>query len=212
MEAYTHGHDADSEFCQLAQQVGSFCGCPAIEHHCVYCPQGGFAPDMYREDPKIVQLKQDLKVEPTCEMIESTQFQWNDDSSTCVLGKLTAFLCGCSNGEFNYAGANTEAKRNVFEWTSRIAGVLSLLGTTAIQYDVLSNKRKRTHVYNRLVLVMSIFDEFTAIGLLIGTAAMPSQNSLGVPLEYPGSAGNVATCKIQVRTDFLHLRHPNDSP
>lgn len=198
VEAYTFGYEDDSDFCALAQQAGTFCGCPKVENHCVYCPDGGFSPEMNRLDPKIITLDKELKIEPTCELIQATQYQWHEGSGTCVLGELAAFLCGCGNGEFNYAGADSDAKRATLTWTSRAASILALIGTFCIQWDVLRNPNKRRHVYNRLVLVMSFFDACTAFGVLIGPAAMPKENFLGTPLNYPGSYGTTATCKIQV--------------
>jgi hypothetical protein len=200
VEAYTYGHDIGSDFCELARLGGSFCGCASVPDHCEYCPSGdGFPEELDRVDSQVITIDEELKIEPTCELFEATQFQLRRDDGLCILGKLGSFLCGCNGGKFNYAGADTQAKKDALTWITRVACILSLVGTLLTQYDVLSNKRRRQQVYNRLILMMSFFDAFTAIGLVIGPAAMTDTNFLGTPLNYPGSNGTTATCKIQVR-------------
>eukprot|EP00545_Synedropsis_sp_CCMP1620_P004638 CAMPEP_0119011870 /NCGR_PEP_ID=MMETSP1176-20130426/5938_1 /TAXON_ID=265551 /ORGANISM="Synedropsis recta cf, Strain CCMP1620" /LENGTH=862 /DNA_ID=CAMNT_0006964745 /DNA_START=103 /DNA_END=2691 /DNA_ORIENTATION=+ len=197
VEIYTASHEEGSEFCDLAQQTSSFCGCPKKENHCVYCPDGGFAEEQYRDDSRIIRLDDDLRLEPTCELIEASQYQYGKDEGVCILGKIASFLCGCNGGEFRYMGADTDAQKQAIVWVSRFFSLISLIGSSLIWYDILSNKRKRKQVYNRLIFMMSIFDATTSIGLLIGAAAQPEESAQGTFVNYLGSEGTKATCKVQ---------------
>jgi len=77
-------------------------------------------------------------------------------------------------------------------WIARVSSTLSLLGSCAIIYIIISaRKRKLTRPKNRLMLMMSFFDVLQSIAMVIATAAIPRETGIY------GSVGNNVTCQIQ---------------
>lgn len=164
----------------------------------MFCPDGGFPKETYRDNSRMIRLDEELRLEPTCELVEATQYQYGKNEGVCKLGELASFLCGCNDGEFDYVGADTDTKKGAIVWVARFFAFISFSGSVLIWYDILSNKRKRKQMYNRLIFMMSIFDAATSISLLIGPAAQPEYTQQGTFINYFGSEGTTATCKIQV--------------
>ena len=79
---------------------------------------------------------------------------------------------------------------------ARISSILSILGSSAILYMILSKyKKKLQHRHNRLLVGACIFDLFYSSGLTVSTAAIPSDTVSLYPIY--GAMGNMTTCKIQ---------------
>jgi len=77
-------------------------------------------------------------------------------------------------------------------WISRVTGSLSMLGSTAIIYIILScRKRKLAQPKNRLMIMMSGFDVLQAIAIVVATAAIPRD------FDVYGARGNQTTCVVQ---------------
>jgi len=77
-------------------------------------------------------------------------------------------------------------------WLTRITGLFSILGSSAIVYMVISDrKNKLTKPSHRFLLLMSIFDIMQSSALAISSIAMPKNP------DYPGTMGNDTTCVIQ---------------
>ena len=93
----------------------------------------------------------------------------------------------------NYLGATTEAERKALVWMSRSAAFLSFGGASYILATVLSDPKKRTSVYYRLLFVMAIFDIITAGAWVFATAPIDEDEAGHVY----GANGNEATCTAQ---------------
>ena len=93
-------------------------------------------------------------------------------------------------------GADTELKRALLAWIPRFSGFLSLSGSILIIFDVLKDRKKRTAVYNQLVLAMSLFDICSSIAWIFSTAPIP-ENQYGSPTGIYGAIGNEGTCTAQ---------------
>jgi hypothetical protein len=79
---------------------------------------------------------------------------------------------------------------------TRISGVLSILGSSAILYMILSHRKKRLQQrHNRLLVGVCIFDLFRSTALMVSTAAIPRDTVSSFPIY--GVMGNAATCKVQ---------------
>jgi hypothetical protein len=79
---------------------------------------------------------------------------------------------------------------------TRISGVLSILGSSAILYMILSHGKKRLQQRNdRLLVGFCFFDLFRSTALMVSTAAIPRDTVSSFPIY--GVMGNAATCKIQ---------------
>jgi len=77
-------------------------------------------------------------------------------------------------------------------WLSRCTGSLSILGSSAIIYIILSVRtRKLAKPKNRFMLMMSVFDVLQSTAIVVATAAIPRGSGLY------GAMGNQATCTAQ---------------
>ena len=66
------------------------------------------------------------------------------------------------------------------------------MGSTAISYMIVSNRRRKlARPKNRLMLMMSFFDVLSSTAYLISKVAMPSDSGIS------GAIGNSATCMAQ---------------
>ena len=73
---------------------------------------------------------------------------------------------------------------------SRVTATLSVIGSTWIINEVLSDKKKIGMVYHRLVLGASAFDFLTSFWLALGSVPMPEGS-------WYGAKGNFTTCEMQ---------------
>jgi len=76
---------------------------------------------------------------------------------------------------------------------SRIASLLSLLGSGYILWDVLSNPKNRVTVYHQLLAAMAFFDFINAVAWVFARMPIPQEVSFYVA----GSMGTKQTCKTQ---------------
>ena len=81
-----------------------------------------------------------------------------------------------------------------FIWTRRCSAMLSILGSCAIVYIIVINrKRKLSRVHNRLLLSMSCIDILSSMANVITTSAIPRGTD---PYSY-GASGTIGTCNAQ---------------
>lgn len=86
---------------------------------------------------------------------------------------------------------------------SRISSLLSIFGSMAIVYMIMSDhKRKLARPKNRLMLMMSFFDILSSTAFGIADLAMPSESGIG------NAMGNSATCVAQGIFIWLGLAVP----
>jgi hypothetical protein len=76
--------------------------------------------------------------------------------------------------------------------TPKVTGLLSLLGSSWIVVEVLTQKSKRNNVYNRILCAMSFFDVLTSAWMFASTWPIP-EGTEGVAF----AAGNEKTCIAQ---------------
>ena len=77
----------------------------------------------------------------------------------------------------------------------RVAAAFSLLGSSFIVYEVLSDAKKRRRVYHRIMCGMSCFDIIGSICYFLGRWPMPPDGLAGFGLS--GGVGTDATCTAQ---------------
>ena len=201
-ESYVKTLSEDDEMCPLAQGISSYCGCPAVENHCDFCKNGQPVPESFKSKHLNFLTKSfegdenaDL-ILPTCEFAETITFQVPPTSDACLIQKRS-WLCGChNNGESDFAGAQTYTQKVLYLWAPRISAIISLVGSAAIAYDILTSKAKRSHTYCRLVLGVVFFDVVTSIGFSVSALPMPREVD-GDLLGAMGAMGTMLTCKIQ---------------
>ena len=76
--------------------------------------------------------------------------------------------------------------------TPKITGLLSILGSSWIVVEVLTQKNKRNNVYNRLLCAMSFFDVLSSIALFASTWPIPRDTE-----DIIFAVGNEKTCVAQ---------------
>jgi len=85
----------------------------------------------------------------------------------------------------------------------RVGGSLSLLGSGSIIYMILSDwKKKLARPYQRLMLLMSIFDVIQSLAFVVNVTAFPQGSNIY------GAKGNWNTCSIQGFLMMLGLSVP----
>ena len=77
----------------------------------------------------------------------------------------------------------------------RVAAAFSLLGSSFIVYEVLSDAKKRRRVYHRIMCGMSCFDIIGSVCYFLGRWPMPPDGLAGFGLS--GGVGTDATCTAQ---------------
>ena len=130
IESYVGSLAAESDECGFMQLLSSYCGCPAREDACDFCPNET-PPQEYMQ----VQVSAfsdffaagDTTLVPTCEVFFIMQDQISRDDRLCYLGFSRRDLCGCNNGEFDYSFANSHTKRVLLAWLPRLSGLISAL-------------------------------------------------------------------------------------
>ena len=122
--------DSNHELCHAARLTSSYCGCPAIEDHCVMCPDENRTqfPLEYQGRPlPQFEVYFDSSVPVTCEVAWYSQFQVHRDNELCLLANEGSYLCGCNNGVQVYFDADTQTKRRLLVWLPRASALLSIL-------------------------------------------------------------------------------------
>jgi len=80
----------------------------------------------------------------------------------------------------------------ILSWVPRVTALFSILGSLAIVYMVISDrKNKLIKSSHRILLLMSIFDIMQSSACTFSSMAIPKNP------DYPGSMGNETTCTIQ---------------
>ena len=130
-EAYTESFDTDSKQCVKFQFGSGFCGCPAIENHCEFCPDDVSIPESYRQK-LVLPLNKLVGFTPTCEEAYAFQFQIPASNHLCWQGQRRGDLCGCNGGEWDYLNANTKRKKVALAWAPRISAILSFFVSPAM--------------------------------------------------------------------------------
>ena len=130
LEASMLSLDANDNICGVARLTSSYCGCPAMENHCVFCPDENRTqfPLDYLDKP-LPQFEQyiDSSVPITCEVAWYSQFQMRHDDKRCLIANEGTFMCGCNGGEPIYFDADTRTKRLVLVWLPRVTSLLSVM-------------------------------------------------------------------------------------
>lgn len=102
--------------------------------------------------------------------------------------------------------------RKLIAYLPKPFAFLSMCGSLYIVYSIIGNKRNRERKlqqgFQRLLLMLSVGDVFSSFGLFLTTWAIPKETDGGFlqyawDLEFPGAAGNEATCSFQVRTTLI---------
>lgn len=201
VEAYLSSISDSSSLCRTGQLISSYCGCAPIENHCKFC-RGEPLADEYR-DVKLKQLLQDaygntdLGVTPTCETLYATQYQLRPQDEICRTSQFVTFHCGCNDGEFNYLGTTSTGQRAALVWVPRSVGIVSLIASLLIFWDIFGDQKKRQSVYHQLISMVAVFDCFSSMVWIIGSGAVPKTEVSDLPSGVYGAVGNEATCKGQ---------------
>jgi len=88
-------------------------------------------------------------------------------------------------------------------WISRFTATLSMIGSSSIIYMIVSDrKRKLVRPYQRLMLLMSIFDVLQSIAFVINVTAFPQES------DVYGAHGNALTCTVEGFIGTLGLAVP----
>lgn len=85
-------------------------------------------------------------------------------------------------------------------WIPRFTGLVSLLASSLILWDVLKDAKKRRSVYHQLMLGFSLFDMVSSIAFAFSTLPIPINASYydkELPSGIYGAKGNDATCTAQ---------------
>jgi hypothetical protein len=124
-----------------------FCGCePKYENHCKICP-GELPSKVVFNNKELLPANlnaigfANVTFPVTCELILSIQYQLQQDNPTCAIAQYWNFICGSSNGLWEYA-ADTPRKRVGFFWAPRVSAILSLIGALAIIADTVLSAKK----------------------------------------------------------------------
>jgi hypothetical protein len=197
VEAYAASLGASDEACSELLPIGSHCGCPALEDHCVYCPG-----ETLREEYMSVELPflddPGLNITGTCELYYLSQYQIPQDDDRCDLSIYVTFHCGCNDGVLGYLGTSTANQQAFIAWLPRAVALLSLAGSLIVLWDIMRNKKKRASVYHQLITLIAIFDIITSLVWMIGTFAVTEYSNLtGLEWGIYGANGNEASCQAQ---------------
>lgn len=179
------GQTKGSFECEALQAiVGGLCGCPKLPNGCNICPNDDTVPN---PDDPFVPTRRYLKNMLTCGETYSLLGQVPaDDSSSlvrnfvdlpnqvnlCRFASEVSYACGCNGGMRIYFGADTDLKRSALAWAPRVAGLISLLCSIFILYDITASSRKKgvMSVANGLVCGLSVGDVITSCVWIASTA------------------------------------------
>ena len=183
--------------------LAGICGCPSqAQKPCHYCG------DQVLPHPnRMVYSFQDYGFPPaTCRDIRDFLGHQEVGSYICDEGMAFGFLCDCDDSvRKNF--------RNQIRWIPKLAGVISILGSSYILWDILlrkwwrqcsrttgrpsSSSTTNLAVFQQLLTVISICDLSGSIGFLLSTIPMPKYNQYDELTGIEGAVGNDATCTFQ---------------
>ena len=137
--------EAGSDECEAVQLFGSYCGCPSIDNHCLYCPEMDRIPPSYANktiDIFSIYFGDVLSnTSITCEDAWLTQLQLRPHEQQCFFGRHGSYLCGCNGGESKYLDAKTFAHKVVLAWIPRFTGSLSVLVSMDVSIPILTSSQ-----------------------------------------------------------------------
>lgn len=196
IEAALHSVSSDDAVCSNVRMFASYCGCPPIPHYCSYCPKTF---DIMTKPDRVIPAFSKFSglSDLTCRDILWTQYQLPDSSPACWMITGKSFQCGCNNGEYDYLGSNSDAKKNKLVWIPRCSAFLSICGSLYILIDVYRNHRKKLDLYHELIASMSLYDFLGSSATAFTTLPIPVYDHDGLPTGIHGARGNDATCKLQ---------------
>jgi hypothetical protein len=126
----------------------------------------------------------------TCGIYEALLFNIADSTLgvdpelLCLAGQLKSGICGCEH----------DWHAILLVWSYRAAGMLSLLGSGYILFDILSTASKRRSTYHQLVMGISFHDCVSSLAYSLATVMVPVETGLY------GALGTDMTCKLQGMT------------
>lgn len=196
---------AGEDACTSLQITNDACGCPALEDHCVYCPdENATLRPEYADVVLPFVSNNELGVIGTCEIYWHSQYQLHHDDIQCQQSSFLTFHCGCNDGLLGYWGTTSTTQEIYMAWIPRVVGLLSLVASCLVQFHILRDKKKRSTVYHQLVVLITIFDMCTALVFIVGAAAVEEINpETGLTNGIYGAYGNDASCKAS--GFFYHL-------
>lgn len=211
LDLLTRQNRQNKEFCHDARGLlAGICGCPSpAKSPCLFC---GAEP--LPEPDRMVYTFQDFGYPPsTCEDVSLFLYQIEQDDHLCVEARVFGFLCGCRGSEkINF--------RTQIRWIPKTSGIISILGSLYILWDVLIRKvfsstrgttvgtssfswrcwpnwLSRFSIFEQLIACVSFCDIIGSIGFLLSTIPMPVYNQYGEPTGTRGAHGTDATCTLQ---------------
>jgi hypothetical protein len=197
VEAFASSLSSGDKSCYALQATSTYCGCPALEDHCVYC-KGEALDEAYKDIEIPFMGDPQLGVTGTCKMLYLTQYQLRSESRECYYANNVLFHCGCNNGVFPLGGASSIREQAFLVWVQRLSAIIALSGSFAILVFVLYNAERRQGMYHQFMTLIALFDLNTALVLLIGPAAIPVINKeTGLPSGVYGAQATEATCRAQ---------------
>jgi len=189
-----HGHalmgiHEDSKLCPAAQRAYHLCyWCNATQAESTkdFCP-------FDCSSPKEV-FHQTIDVDDVCQELTRLRDlgEWPSTTDLCHRLQQVGHLCAdfCENLDPSFI---TIPNPRSMAALSRIAALLSLLGSSFILWDVLSDFKNRSTVYHQLLGAMAIFDIITALAWMFARMPIPEESSFYVE----GAMGTKQTCKAQ---------------
>lgn len=202
VEAYVASSSTTDPVCVALQLTSSYCGCPALDNHCTAC--GG---EPLKEEYRNIELpflkerlyqNQDGAIPATCEMVYLAQYQVPQNDEICRQGDYVSFHCGCNDGLFEYFGTKNTTQQAALVWIPRCVGIISLIASLLILWNILRVTEKRASLYHQLVSTIAAFDIVTSLVWIVGAAAMnPIYPSTGMNFGVYGTHGNDYTCNAQ---------------
>lgn len=196
VEAFLANQSADAQVCELSQVlIASYCGCPALPNRCEICPGEPTLQDEYKDKVLPFLAIDELGFTGTCETLYLAQYQLSADQDWCGNGKLVAFYCGCNDGVLGYYGTSTTQEQAAVVWVARAVGIMSLIASSIILWNIVRDVQKRSSVYHQMMILVAIFDSITSLVWIVGPAAIEETNpSTGLSWGIYGTQGSTDSC------------------
>jgi len=160
--------DRKSKDCRDSQLIGSYCGCPAIQEACEFCPGETVA----NPDRLHVRTYEPIGYNVTCTQLEEGLLQVEEDSDLCFLARFSNWECGCNDGFYSYMGTKSHRDQRLLSILPKISGSLSVIGCLFIFQDYW--RGDRGNIYRQIMCLMSLFDVITALSWMLGSVAIPA--------------------------------------
>ena len=194
LDYFSHFLLPESEECIGIRTISTFCGCTVRVNDCSFCPNGQKVPnpdfhldwfsDVILNIPPSYRIMEESL---TCEIYEALVLNIADSTLgvdpglLCLAGQFKSGVCGCEH----------DWRAIMLVWCYRTAGILSLLGSGYILFDILSTASKRGSTYHQLILGISFHDCISSLAYSLATVMVPVDTGLYRAL------GTDMTCKLQ---------------